>query len=375
MIRWISLYSWRPVLIKGQGMVKEQWVKYLNVGIGKRLLSRPVGVVALLLACLPFGALAANSCSTPSLPSDYPFPPIKISASDLNVGDEIPGGSSVAHYNITCIETVGAGNYWQLREWPAGSTTTTSLANVYSDTALPSGIGYMVKDRAGNPVPFTFSKGVWGFNIQSAAGFKTGDVAYTLTLVKTGALPSTEKAFSFPLILSVPGISWANQPATGNDPSKSIRTFSGTASSITKTCTTSADSENINVSLSAVTPLALVNVGDTAKRTSFSINIDCEPNSSISVGFTDATTITNESNALTLSTGSTATGIGVQLSSNGEPIMLSAQSTRQGTELQGSTTTTAQRLSFPVEAAYIKTADNVTTGAVGAKALFTIYYN
>lgn len=147
-------------------------------------------------------------------------------------------------------------------------------------------------------------------------------------------------------------------------------TFTVTASG----CTIGTKSANVN--LGTLDVRTLPNVGSTSPSGSFNVSLTCDQSVAVNAVMTDQTTPSNTSSVVTLTGDSTASGVGVQFFYNGSgPLMMGPDSSAAGTTNQFfiQTTATAQTLSLPFQAQYIRTGD-LTPGSANALASITFSY-
>ncbi|WP_375602247.1 fimbrial protein [Enterobacter hormaechei] len=136
------------------------------------------------------------------------------------------------------------------------------------------------------------------------------------------------------------------------------------------------DTKSANVSLGTIDIHTLPSTGSTSPSGEFNVSLTCDENVAVNAVMTDQTTPSNTSSVVTLTGDSTASGIGVQFFYNGTgPLMMGPDSSAAGTTGQFfiQTTSTAQTLSLPFQAQYIRTGDLVP-GSANALASITFSY-
>nr|VUD29366.1 Fimbrial adhesin [Raoultella sp. NCTC 9187] len=139
-------------------------------------------------------------------------------------------------------------------------------------------------------------------------------------------------------------------------------------------CTVSTKSASID--LGAPDMRTLPTVGSTSPSGSFNVSLTCDEQVALYAVMTDQTTPTNDSSVVTLTSDSTASGIGVQFFYNGSgPLMMGPDSSAAGTANQFfiQTTTATQILSLPFQAQYVRTGELVP-GSANALASITFSY-
>lgn len=134
--------------------------------------------------------------------------------------------------------------------------------------------------------------------------------------------------------------------------------------------------KSANVDLGTIDIHTLPSVGSTSPSGEFNVSLTCDENVAVNAVMTDQTTPSNTSSVVTLTGDSTASGIGVQFFYNGTgPLMMGPDSSSAGTTGQFfiQTTSSAQTLSLPFQAQYIRTGELVP-GSANALASITFSY-
>ncbi|WP_413727670.1 fimbrial protein [Sodalis sp. RH19] len=178
---------------------------------------------------------------------------------------------------------------------------------------------------------------------------------YKLGPVTPGTLPSTHLA-SF---INVVNGSDLTLPA--------VSLFSGIITVIVNAC--SVTNTAITVPMGNVDRAEFTAIGSTAGLRGFTIPLDCNPGINVRVQF-DGISAGSATNVLALSPSSSppaATGVGVQILYNSNPVTL-------GAPLAVGTTTAAGFFNIPLEARYYQTESTVTPGLANSTATFTLTY-
>lgn len=330
--------------------------------------------LALSLALLPRPASAAatNNCTSGDLPATAIM---NTQVTDeMALGAPIPGSDVLLNVNINCSaawsnsgSTCDGGGGWALNPVSGAiPTLVPGYSDVYTYAGFPANIGYQFLDGAGQPVPLDGeSRHDTGVPIQTGSNaipihFRAIKISDDL---KSGS-------FSTQMYLSCNSNEWAN----GNG-SNSIITLGLTAEVITQTC--HLDNPDVQVQLPQVARTAFKGVGDGAGSTPFNLYIICDANVDARFNISDVTNLANASDALTLIPGSTASGLGVRLKRNGNPVMLAPNQVFDagGSEFSIKGNPTALRLSLPFHAEYVQTGEQVVAGSVMAQGMVTIDYN
>lgn len=134
--------------------------------------------------------------------------------------------------------------------------------------------------------------------------------------------------------------------------------------------------KSANVELGNIDIHTLPAVGSTSPSGSFNVSLTCDANVAVHAVMTDQTTPSNTSSVVTLTGDSTASGVGVQFFYNGTgPLMMGPDSSAAGTANQFfiQSTSSAQTLSLPFQANYIRTGELVP-GTANALASITFSY-
>ncbi len=147
-------------------------------------------------------------------------------------------------------------------------------------------------------------------------------------------------------------------------------------------CAIVGNQTNLAVSLPNVSLKNFTGVGATPGGSSpnFNFDLDCEPELKVHAVMSDASDAANRSDHLTLASGSTATGVGVQIFKNGEatPLAFGPDSAQPSTQNQwyiGETPAGSGGMFFnSFKAGYVQTAPIVEAGTVKAIATITFSY-
>jgi type 1 fimbria pilin len=209
----------------------------------------------------------------------------------------------------------------------------------------------------------------------SSAQWSWGNL-YRLELVKTGAM----SAGSYRLPTSWMTLK-INNTAIGV--LANIATTSNSVPlplEVKQSPTCGLSSSSIRASLGAVPILNFAGVGSTSSAVPFNIALRCsggDPGvlSNIYVTLTDQTSPGNVSNRLSLTSGSTASGVGVQILNGSTVLKYGPDSSQPGNTNQwfaGQAGNTS--FNIPLTARYVKTLSTVTPGTANAIATFTMSY-
>ncbi|CAD9223354.1 Fimbrial domain-containing protein [Burkholderia cenocepacia] len=270
------------------------------------------------------------------------------------------------------------------QSYPVGvyCTTGTTVDNTSGSGASSSngiiptnapGLGFRLRLGADDYVPDTgsYTVPVSVFNTPSRCGYPASGKCYiylgtpiVLELVKTGEVsPNT----------SVSGGLLFTQRLGGLTASK-VTLSTPQVKVVPQSCTVT--SRSISVQFGQVGANTFQKVGSVSPSVPLGISIDCRGVSSrVAVTFTDVTSPGNRSNVLSLTSASSATGLGIQILSGTRPISFGPDSATAGNPNQvpiGAVNNTVYEA--PFSARYIRTASTITGGTANGAATFTMSY-
>ncbi|RMC93793.1 fimbrial protein [Aquitalea palustris] len=128
-----------------------------------------------------------------------------------------------------------------------------------------------------------------------------------------------------------------------------------------------------SINLPVISNSALPTVGSLAGNTSFALTINCPATTRLYLTFTDNNNSGQTSDILSLGSGSTAKGVGLQLSYQGSTIRFGPDSAIAGNTNQLLLANLAGPRNFPFSVSYIRTG-TVSPGSLSATATFTLSY-
>lgn len=254
------------------------------------------------------------------------------------------------------------------------TATVDGLSYTVFETGVP-GIGYIIglKDaNATNFIPLT-SGVVQTYPSDGTSGYAP-NLGWTakVTFVKTG----------YPLITGtyvIPEIKAAILTAySGTENNIATLTINSTSISVkAKGCT--VNTKSASVYLGVIDASSLASVGSTSEAGTFDVSITCDAGVWVNAIMTDQTTPSNTSSVVTLTSDSTASGVGVQFYYEGYytgagPVLLGPDTSASGAVNQFPifvSTDTTQTLQF--QAKYIRTGD-IIPGSANALASITFSY-
>lgn len=144
-----------------------------------------------------------------------------------------------------------------------------------------------------------------------------------------------------------------------------------TMNSFTVTTTAcSVTNSAVKVPLSNVLSTTFTGAGSTAAEKDFTIDLDCDASTRVNLTLEGAQDPSGAAGVLALTqeaSGTTASGVGVQVLYNSAPVTF-------GSLFNVATTATAGKYSIPLKARYYQTADKVKGGQANSLATFTLTY-
>jgi type 1 fimbria pilin len=135
---------------------------------------------------------------------------------------------------------------------------------------------------------------------------------------------------------------------------------------------------SIGVSLGDVPLSQFTAVGSTSNTVPFQIGLNCSGvATNYYITFTDSNNPANDSNALSLASGSSASGVGIQILKSGNPVSFGPDSSVAGNLNQiflGTSAGSGSVVSLPFGGRYVKTNSTMTAGSANGVATFTMSY-
>jgi type 1 fimbria pilin len=321
-----------------------------------------------------------------------------ISFSKVNVQPSAAVGDTLAattmNFTVTCpTPSSGAGAGYRIGfvtdfNWLASSIPGVWQSNTGASAGGVTGIGVRLTSTTISPLTGTTTMVVSG----DATRTCTGTVNPATTACRLSPDQVSPSGFTLNINIKVELVKTANTIGSqtlsvylvgpfawdirnGDHNTASAHQIGGTTF-VVPTCTRTSPNP-LDVRLPDLTPSQLGSVNATGGDKSFSLDFLCAGGRNVSMTMTDATTGSNNTNQLTLSPGSTATGVKLQVLYKGVPITFNPNSQASGISV-GATpgTGTGQAFSIPLTVRYIATGNPgpVTPGTVDAVATFTLSY-
>lgn len=227
------------------------------------------------------------------------------------------------------------------------------------------GVGIRMLD-ANKPWPFKYS-GSW------LTQYWNSDYKPTIQLVRTGKITAQGT------------LSGAYGRYTANTASGDLLVeyrFGSPVNIIPRVPTCEVATTGINVPMGRTSASAFNGVGSSSPHQKFEIGLRCsggdpETATRAYVTLTDAATPGNTSNLLSISRDSTAKGVAIQILKDDVILSYGPDSSAAGNTNQWSAGTINQgqtSFSIPLEARYVQTEPQITTGSANASATFTLSY-
>ncbi len=255
-----------------------------------------------------------------------------------------------------------------------GYMSARSLVPGYTDTYQTGVAGIGIKVQWGNwqsdSVPWTSSYVI-------VAGTPATSVAYPAASYGLGPMGR----FRVQLVVTGPvGSGTLNLPTTLVQAKYDslvvgqLNLTNGTASVQAQAC--KVTTPTIPVPMPTARLKDLPSVGSTTGTKSFSLDLNCNAGVALYVTLSDASTPSNSSKTLSLSSDSTAKGVGYQIAYSGSPAAFGTDSATAGNINQFSVSsgkTVGGPVSVPLTVNYVRTA-TISPGTANAKATFTMSY-
>ncbi|WP_396615920.1 fimbrial protein [Lysobacter soli] len=300
-------------------------------------------------------------------PAQFEIPPTTIP-----INSNAPNGTLLATTTVTA-EFVGGTSPQVICDGGIDSWDMTS--------PLPRASGYPSYFQTSIPgLAVTIQNSIYGmlpiFGDRTGTGyvsFRMDAITYTLRFYKVGPITQggsltgvvAERIFHAPLASS-PGFVGLQLVGTGFIIKPSF-----------PTCTVSTP--DVIVSLDQKDASDFASVGSTVGEKDFNVSLACsggDPASSTNLHMflTDQTAQTNQTNVLSLTSSSTASGVGVQIVNGTTPVVFGQTLAAPTTDITRNIVVNTPTVDIPLKARYVRTG-NITPGTLTAIATFTTTYN
>ncbi len=353
----------------------------LRVRIFRRVISQPLSYLCLLVLSLTLHSSPAFSygCTAAA--------PISLSTNNIQFNRDIPlyqmiGSEMVSNSTTlaTCDNTFTPPTEYNLRNG-LGFQSTVSITQINGKaiyaTNIP-GIGYSIGMELTSPCNIT----IWS---DRTADCSTDTITwpsttptifkgrYRVQLYKTGPISNTNNVQitvkSNAVVSYILGVPNGARPV--------YRTFYPVTidnlNIATSTCSLQSGSTTA-ITLPTISRTSLSSINSISGNMPFNIIINCPSLTNLNITFTDNSNNLNTGTYLIPMAGSTAKGVGIQLTYNGKIIAFGPDSSATGTAGQivlNSNLIGTQ--SFPFTASYVRTGA-ITPGSLSARATFTLSY-
>jgi type 1 fimbria pilin len=259
--------------------------------------------------------------------------------------------------------------YWAIKGGPTAQ-------NRIGTTSVP-GIGYQsYLTGGGNPkmqmdYPLDASLAPGGL----ASPKFTATLSATVNLVVTGPVGAGPLALNPSGSYGIPDRVASYFVGNGGDGAALfVLVVTPNASSVAATACT-VTNKSIAINLPKALSSALTTAGATTGSTPFTIDLNCPAGINMNVTLTDAANPSNRSTTLGIGTGSSASGVGLQILRGGVPVGFGADTSTAGNTNQWSAgVATGGPISIPLTVQYVRTSGTLVPGSVAAKATFTMSY-
>lgn len=317
-------------------------------------------VLSVLLVLTGAATAHAAQCTISNSPTTISFGTVTVPR-DTAVGAAI-GPVMTSTVSVSC-----PASKFYLQDYP-GLPVSSTVANVW-ETGM-AGIGVRVQNSGYNNYALSSvaTPGWAAFTPTTSGSAFTTTYTFTYQLVKTAAQVPT----GGPLVVNTMFSLSSHDVARNTTAAASAATNIGNTTIVASTC--SVTTPNIAVALPSVAVNDLSTVGATAGDTRFQIGLSCNSGANVYITLTDATKPANQTNQLTLASGSTASGVALRLlKQDSTPVSYGPDSALPGTVNQWLVGTSASTANIPLVAQYVSTG-TVKPGKVKGEATFTLSY-
>jgi type 1 fimbria pilin len=323
------------------------------------MMSRLTGLLCLMLALLlPATGWAACTGAAQSFPI-FAQPNVPVFNPTLPDGTVLWSSGSLSSSLNT---SVSCSPFGTVLETGAPGATYNATYKAFS-TSVP-GVGIQITDQAGNILPY--SNTMWS---NSSSTFSIG-IGFTLKIIKTGPITAGG---------AITGNIFQYSAQSGTYPIFYVYLTGPIVVNPTiPTCAVTTPA--ITVPLGNVAQSSFTDVGSTSPAQSFNIGLNCSGGAagvtaSVYTTLTDQNNPGNVSDKLSLTSSSTAKGIGIQVLNGTTVIKYGSDSKVIGNQNQWVAGQTGNgSFNIPLTARYVQTATTVTAGSANGIATFTMGY-
>ncbi|MFM0556652.1 fimbrial protein [Paraburkholderia sediminicola] len=256
------------------------------------------------------------------------------------------------------------------------ATLVSGYTDVYPTNVPGVGVRYTISNGAGttcNGLPVTVKSGTADIICHQLLATVDPGYRYSLSVSAQFVKTASGTVGTLTTIPPLSVVAWVNNQGTtfpfGNVFSGSA---SGTFANLACTVTTPA----VQVAMPQANTKDLPSVGSTTGSTPLNVGLSCDAGVRVYATLSDVTVPSNRSTTLSLTTDSTAQGIGYQILYSGSPVAFGADSGAAGNANQFAITagqTAGGVVDVPLTARYVRTGV-IRAGSANAKATITMSY-
>lgn len=335
-----------------------------------------LSMVAMMFALFsaPTAHAGTITCNATSIPAFTPVVGANSFGRDAPVGSTTPAYATSFGFHCPGDPCCDRDIYIILAATPAALVA--GYNDVYPTNVPGIGVRYTVSNGAGTSctgLPLTVQSGSRQVICHQIFAAASPGYDYTLNVaaqfVKTGTIAPGA-------LTTIPALSITN--AINNQSGSYLwgNAFTGAASGSFNSVACSVTQTAVQVTMPQAKTKDLATPGATTGTTPFALSLNCDAGVQVAMTLTDATTPANRSSTLSLTSDSTAKGVGYQIAFNGTPVAYGADSAVAGNANQimvTSSPTTGGTMAVPLSASYVSTGP-VNPGTANARATFTMSY-
>ncbi len=321
------------------------------------------------LLCIGLNKHSVADCIASAKDVYINFPSSVVLQADMPIGTVIATGTS--NYTIRCIRESGmtASEYsWQIYYSPNNISLGPAIGtNADMAPTGISGIGLHWINNTSNVGDSLMTDSQLN-NPNKGRGIPSADGSYVTTtfidrfkLIKTGEIDIGSQS------ISLNPIAMRRKSAFGSvSPAGDLYTIRFTPFALVNAACSLSDS-TINVDMGIVAGTKFTGVGSTSESKSFTIGLDCVVGTKVNITLDSPTPEAGFVGTTALSAGSTASGLGIQITDTGDAPIQFQQSKYVGEA-------TSSFMTIPYKARYIQTDSTITPGTANGLMTLNIDY-
>lgn len=269
--------------------------------------------------------------------------------------------TAVGHQGLDCGDSLSTTMSFAMSGSGSGGTYATNIPGIGIQVYMWSSAAYYTTPTTPTLIPISWT---YSYPAGPRSNYGTGYIQVMIKLVVTGPVDinGTNQ-------LSYSVAPWGTVNGGGSQLTMANLLVTGTLPWPACTVTT----PSVSAILPTVSASTLAPAGKAAGNTNFVIGLSCQAGTRVYVTLTDATNPGNTTSNLTLSPGSTASGVQLRVLRNGIPISFGPDSSSPGNTNQWLVGASASTTGIPLTAQYISTG-KVVPGNVTGLATFTMSY-